>query len=64
LFRKKPGGGDVKIVGNGRQIGRLCVSAGYAALNNGQRQFVPECLAPQHGFELQFTTQQRVIAGN
>jgi len=28
-------------------LGRLCEAGGYLLLNNGERQFAAECLAPQ-----------------
>jgi hypothetical protein len=38
------------------QTGRLCEASGYLALNNGQRQFAAECLAPRVLFEPRFTS--------
>jgi hypothetical protein len=42
-----------------RPTGRLCEASGYLALNNGERQFVPKCLAPHNEFELRLTTLTR-----
>ena len=53
---QEPGSGDGKTIANSGQTGRVCEASGYLALNNGERQFVPECLAPQHEFELGLTT--------
>jgi hypothetical protein len=39
-------------------------ASGYLALNNGERQFVPEFLAPQRVFELQFTAPETTPLGS
>jgi len=43
--------------------GGLMEASGYLPLNNGERQFVPECLAPQRVFELQFTAPETTPPG-
>jgi hypothetical protein len=55
---RKAGRGDGTIVGRSGQIGRLFEYGGYSALNNGQREFAAERLAPRRGFEPRFTAPE------